>query len=129
LHQVDATTMNRVDLIKRIDHHESLVKKDNEMKLGQIASLRQDIHELKNVYQSFQVKEVPCHMDAVFVNILNDKEDHLFLIDWEYSGLCDRFWDIATLSLSLLLDEAEEVFFLSYYFCGSPNEEDLKRLH
>lgn len=129
LHHAEAPTMNRFDLFKRIAHYETLVKNENEMKLDQIASLRQDIHKLKNVYQSFQVKEVPCHMDAVFVNILKDKEDHLFLIDWEYSGLCDPLWDIATLSLSLLLDEEEEMFFLSYYFGRSPNEEELQRLH
>src|SRR5699024_1055415 len=71
----------------------------------------------------------PHYKDVVYINKLKNKEDYLLQIDWEYIGLCYPLWDIATLSLSLLLDEEEEVFFLSYYFGRSPNEEELQRLH
>lgn len=129
LHEADDVMTQRFDLFQMIDHYEQLAYVENTLQPKKLASLRAEIASLKNVYQSYDIQAAPCHMDAVSINILRDEADRLYLIDWEYSGMFDPLWDVATLFLSLELTEEEELFFLTTYFRCEPNAEALQRLH
>src|SRR5699024_8200680 len=83
---------------------------------------------LKGIYESFHVIETPCHIDAACSNMIYDSNGGLFLIDWEYSGMFDPMWDIATLFLSFNMTSDEEMFFLKYYFQLDLTTEELQRI-
>lgn len=129
LHGSDDIMYDKHDLSEMILYYETLVLEENQMKMERITPLRAEIHALLHVYESFSIQEVPCHMDAVFINILKDKHEQLFLIDWEYSGMFDPLWDLATLFMSLGMTEEEEHFFLTHYFGHEPNQTEKQRLH
>lgn len=57
----------------------------------------------------------PCHNDLVAENIVKSG-DKIYLIDWEYSGMNDPMWDLASHFLECQFNSEEEQIFLTYYF-------------
>lgn len=129
LHHSDKIMYQRYHLSEMIHYYERLAFEENRVKMEGIMPLRAEIHALLHVYESFYFQEAPCHMDAVCINILKDKQEQLCLIDWEYSGMFDPLWDLATLFLSLEMTEEEEALFLTNYFNREAHLVERQRLH
>ncbi len=66
----------------------------------------------------------PCHNDLVAANLVKNKEDRMYLIDWEYSGNNDPMFDIAALFLENDFSKTDEDLFFSYYY---PDTEVTKK--
>lgn len=128
LHHSEKPMENRFRLFDLMVHYESLVKPVNIFIIDMLAPLKQDIMELKVIYESLHVKETPCHIDSVCSNLVRSGSDKLFLIDWEYSGMFDPLWDLATLFQSFELTEEEKMFFLTHYFGREPTNVELQRI-
>jgi thiamine kinase-like enzyme len=58
---------------------------------------------------------VPCHNDLLTANFLDDGE-RLRILDWEYAGMGDRFFDLANFASHHDLGPDEEAAFLAAYF-------------
>ena len=58
---------------------------------------------------------VPCHNDLLNANFLDDGE-RLRIVDWEYAGMGDRFFDLANFSINHELDAAQSEALLEAYF-------------
>ncbi len=61
---------------------------------------------------------VPCHNDLLTANFLRSDGD-LRIVDWEYAGMNDRFFDLGNLAVNNGLSEDEEHVLLEAYF-GEP---------
>jgi thiamine kinase-like enzyme len=72
------------------------------------------------------VTPVPCHNDLLTANFLDDGE-RLRIVDWEYAGMGDSFFDLANFSINNELDEAGRGALLAAYF-GSVRFEDASAL-
>jgi thiamine kinase-like enzyme len=68
----------------------------------------------------------PCHNDLLNANFLRDG-DRLWLLDWEYAGMNDRYFDLANLTVNNGLDADDEVALIDAYF-GGASERRLARL-
>ena len=68
----------------------------------------------------------PCHNDLLNANFLDDGE-RLWLVDWEYAGMGDRFFDLANFAVNNELGPAEDGLLLRAYF-GAERDEDLASL-
>ncbi len=68
----------------------------------------------------------PCHNDLLNANFL-DEGGRLWIVDWEYAGMGDRFFDLANFSVNHELSEAEETIFLAAY-AGKTSDEDVRAL-
>ena len=69
---------------------------------------------------------VPCHDDLLNANFLDDGE-RLRIVDWEYAGMGDRFFDLANFSINHELDEAASEALLMAYV-GEVRREDARAL-
>jgi thiamine kinase-like enzyme len=58
---------------------------------------------------------VPCHNDLLAANFIADGE-RLWIVDWEYAGMGDRYFDLANLSINSGFDEADDERLLEAYF-------------
>jgi len=58
--------------------------------------------------------EVPCHNDLLNANFLDDGA--IRIVDWEYAGMGDRFFDLANFSVNHDFGEAEDLELLTAYF-------------
>ena len=68
----------------------------------------------------------PCHNDLLNANFIDDG-GRIWLVDWEYAGMGDVFFDLANFSVNHELDEAGNRELLAAYF-GEPRERDLVAL-
>jgi len=57
---------------------------------------------------------VPCHNDLLNANFLDDGA--IRIVDWEYAGMGDRFFDLANLSVNHEFEAAEDEVLLDAYF-------------
>ena len=60
---------------------------------------------------------VPCHNDLLNANFLDDGE--VRIVDWEYAGMGDRFFDLANLSVNHEFGVEEDGALLTAYFGDS----------
>jgi thiamine kinase-like enzyme len=58
---------------------------------------------------------VPCHNDLLNANFLDDGA-RLRIVDWEYAGMGDRFFDLANFSINHELDPSQSELLLAAYF-------------
>ncbi len=68
---------------------------------------------------------VPCHNDLLNANFIDDGE--IRIVDWEYAGMGDRFFDLANFSVNHEFDIHDDRRLLAAYF-GEAREADLARL-
>jgi thiamine kinase-like enzyme len=64
---------------------------------------------------------VPAHNDLLTANFLLDG-DHIQLIDWEYAGMGDRWFDLGNFAVNNELDDGQEEQLLEAYFGEPPDE-------
>jgi thiamine kinase-like enzyme len=70
--------------------------------------------------------EHPCHNDLLNANFIRGPEG-LRIVDWEYAGMGDRFFDLANFSVNHELTPAEDEILLDAYF-GEVREQDREHL-
>jgi thiamine kinase-like enzyme len=68
----------------------------------------------------------PCHNDLLNANLIDDGE-RIRIVDWEYAGMGDVFFDLANLSVNHELGEAENRMLLEAY-AGAAQDSDLAAL-
>jgi thiamine kinase-like enzyme len=67
-----------------------------------------------------------CHNDLLPSNLV-DGGPNVWILDWEYGGAGDLFFDLANLAANSLFDSEQEVQLLECYF-GKARPDDLRRL-
>ena len=68
----------------------------------------------------------PCHNDFLNANFIDDGEG-IRIVDWEYAGMGDRFFDLANFSINHEFADAENEALLEAYF-GALRDKDLRAL-
>ena len=68
----------------------------------------------------------PCHNDLLNANFIA-RDDRLWIVDWEYAGMGDRFFDLANFSINHELDDDANRALLAAYF-GAVRIEDERAL-
>ena len=83
---------------------------------------------LSGIETALATTEPPClcHNDLLPTNFI-DAGESMQLIDWEYAGLGDRFFDLGNLAANFELDADGEAQLLAGYF-GSATLDHLRRL-
>jgi thiamine kinase-like enzyme len=70
--------------------------------------------------------EVFCHNDLLNANFIADPDGRLWIVDWEYAGMGDRFFDLANFSVNHDLDEDDDAALLASY--GVEDERSLVQM-
>jgi len=73
-----------------------------------------------------EVELRPCHNDLLNANFIDDGE-RLRIVDWEYAGMGDVFFDLANFSINHELDEEPRHALLEAYF-GEGRAQDKRAL-
>ena len=71
---------------------------------------------------------VPCHNDLLTANFLLDADDRLWIVDWEYAGMGDRWFDLGNLAVNNELDEDGEERLLGAYLESAVGDRHRARL-
>ena len=70
---------------------------------------------------------VPCHNDLLAANFMHDGE-RLWIVDWEYAGMGDRFFDLGNFAVNNELTADDEFALLTAYFDEPPMARRLAAL-
>ncbi len=83
---------------------------------------------LRRIGHELKTDEPPClcHNDLLPGNFIDDGVT-VRIIDWEYGGLGDRFFDLGNFAVNHQLSEEQERALLEFYF-GGARPEHLRRL-
>ena len=86
------------------------------------------VHEVAQRIERLRrgAEAVPCHNDLLNANFLDDGE-HLRIVDWEYAGMGDRFFDLANFAINHELDSAQSELLLDAYV-GEARASDAQAL-
>jgi thiamine kinase-like enzyme len=63
---------------------------------------------------------VPCHDDLLTANVLLTADGGLQLVDWEYAGMGDRWFDLGNFAVNNELDTEAEALLIEAYFDEPP---------
>lgn len=72
------------------------------------------MNNMEEVLMSQDFFQKPCHNDLLNGNFL--VTDRIYVLDWEYAGMGDIFFDLANFSNNHELSEAEDLVLLNCYF-------------
>jgi thiamine kinase-like enzyme len=70
---------------------------------------------------------VPCHNDLLAANFIC-VDERLYIVDWEYAGMGDRYFDLANFAVNNELGEGAEESLLGAYFGAPPSAGQLASL-
>jgi thiamine kinase-like enzyme len=84
-------------------------------------------HRIEAVLTGPEHEPVPCHNDLLAANFIRSPRD-LRIVDWEYAGMNDRYFDLGNFAVNNELDEAAETELLSAYFAAPASERRLASL-
>ncbi len=119
---------NKFDFFNKIELYETISK-------NLCIFLCDDYKEMKNrmlknqEFLYWKTDWKPCHNDPVMENFLMDGDLRIYLIDWEYSGMNNPLWDIASFALENNLNKEEEVYLWNCYWEGNfPTQTILEKL-
>jgi thiamine kinase-like enzyme len=82
---------------------------------GNFDWLRTQMYSAKQAFEKDPQPLRPCHNDLLNENFLQ-QDGKIFLLDWEYAGMGDPFFDLANFAVHHKLTDDEERYFLSCYF-------------
>jgi thiamine kinase-like enzyme len=68
-----------------------------------------------------------CHNDLLNANFLRDG-DHVWIVDYEYAGMGDVFFDLGNLAVNNGLDDGASERLLDHYFLGDVRDRHRARL-
>ena len=69
----------------------------------------------------------PCHCDPLCENFLDDGQ-RMWIVDWEYSGMNDPFWDLGDLSVEAGFTQAEDDEMMRAYCQGEVAAAEMGRM-
>lgn len=72
-------------------------------------------HRIEATLVGPEHEPVPCHNDLLSANFIRSPRG-LRLIDWEYAGMGDRYFDLGNFAVNNELDEGQEAELLAAYF-------------
>jgi thiamine kinase-like enzyme len=75
--------------------------------------------EIEAALDAADDRPVPCHGDLLPENLIYDGE-RVRIVDWEYAGMGDRFFDLGNLSINAGFDEGDDEWLLTAYFNEPP---------
>lgn len=121
LHNSKIEMINEFNPFYEIKKYEDIIIKNRYEFYKGYDSIRNKVLNLK---KDLETSLVPSHNDTLPDNFIKDKDGKLYLIDWEYSGMNNRFWDLAAYSLEAELLNFEEDRLLKYYLNREIEEKD-----
>jgi thiamine kinase-like enzyme len=89
--------------------------------------LRRESEKLRPILESGWGPARPCHIDPAPHNFIVAGRQR-YLVDWEYSAMCEPLWDLAGLSIEGEFDAGQDVEMLAAYF-GKAERIWASRLH
>lgn len=116
------------DPISKIDEYKAIMAEHKyEKRYDGWDRIVENLDRIAAAYKKNPPRRVPCHNDTLAENFML-QDEKMRVIDWEYGGMNDGYYDIACVCVENPLDEACEETFLRAYCGGEPSDEARARV-
>jgi thiamine kinase-like enzyme len=121
LHRSKQPFRGHMQLFAKLDEYLQLAHGGDAALAGELGYLKQASLPLRSWLDRHRQPLVPCHIDPAPANFLMDKtmsaaEGCFYLLDWEYSAMCEPIWDLADLAAEAGFTAAQETTLLQLYY-------------
>jgi thiamine kinase-like enzyme len=82
---------------------------------GNFDWLMECLAEAEEALQAEALPHCPCHNDLLNENFIQQGE-RIYILDWEYAGMGDRYFDLANLSVNHEFSDQQDRMLLESYF-------------
>lgn len=126
LHSCGVDTKVPFEVFEMAGSYEKVIIDNNVNMFEDYKDIKAEVMRIKaEIDASVDIKKVPCHNDSLCENwVVGDAR--MYLIDWEYAGMNDGFWDLADVSIEAGYDEACDMMLLSSYLGKEPSVTNKK---
>ena len=115
LHNSGIELKGRFDPFVELEKYETIMEQSNVVPYPGYDQAHEFYIQSKDRLDQMGWNLKPCHCDLVSENLILDKEERMYLIDWEYAGYNDPMWDLAAHFIECEFTPVEEELFESYY--------------
>ena len=115
LHTSGAPLAGEFSFLAELERYEEINRRLGGFWPEDYAAFRAQVMTLRRLQERlYAAAKAPCHNDLVAQNLVRGK-DRLYLIDWEYAGMNDPAWDLASYLQECEHTPEEADYFLSCY--------------
>ncbi len=128
LHRCGEDFQFRFEVFSMINEYLDVLSKGDSVELPD--GYHETVEQSKSVQAALEANPenlVPSHCDPLCENFIR-QSNKMWIVDWEYSGMNDPYWDIGDLSVEGGFTQEMELELLSGYLGRSPNEYDIGRM-
>jgi len=128
LHNSGMQFLGEFDPVAGIDNYENILQNKNftERYDGWDETYK-TVLRIKEIYKKNPPKLAPCHCDILAENFMYDGKD-MKLIDWEYGGMADPYYDASGIITENVLSEKATDIYLNALFGGKPTDEQYAKI-
>lgn len=126
LHTSGRKTDFEFNIFDEIENFKLKIKNSHRDDFEDMNLMNDKIYKLKEFLDKDNVKNCLCHCYSYNLNFLMDKNDGMYLIDWEYSAMSDPAGDIGCFITCSKYSFDESIEIIKEYFDGNPTDEELR---
>ena len=126
LHNSNVDTLVNFDIFEKAQLYENIILNNSILLYDNYYEIKSIVLSIYNDISKKDFFKVPCHNDCLVDNWVLDENNHLYLIDWEFAGMNDPFWDLSCLSIESDYSFDDDNILLEYYFNRKVTSEERK---
>jgi thiamine kinase-like enzyme len=127
LHTCGEDFKSRFELFSMIDEYLGILDKLGATLPDGYGDVVETAAPVRQALEANPVPLVPSHCDPLCENFLDTGTD-MWIVDWEYSGMNDPFWDLGDLSVEAGFDTGQDRAMMNAYCSGSYTEAQFGRM-
>ncbi|MGF7110191.1 phosphotransferase [Treponema pedis] len=128
LHSSNIKVEHEFNFEERINYYEKLANEKNGILYNDYLEVREMVREISDYLKRLEKSFALTHIDLVPDNLLIS-ENEVYLIDWEYAGMCDPLADLAMFSIYSYYENEQIENLMNIYFEREPSENERLRVY
>jgi thiamine kinase-like enzyme len=122
-----AVFKNRIDVFEMLRKYTKIARDIDAPMPAELESLLLVMNDIEKAMERDAPADVACHNDLLSENFIVDAAGKMWIIDWEYGGMTDPFFDLGDFIMEHPFSREEERL-ISATYCGEMNEGRFGRM-
>ena len=118
---------NKIEIFDMLRRYTKVSREINTPMPDRLAAMLKRMDEIEEATARNPVPDVACQNDLLSENFIIDADGKMWVIDWEYGGQTDPYFDLGDFCVEHPLSEEEERFIIARY-CGAFDEVAYARM-
>jgi thiamine kinase-like enzyme len=123
----NAVFSHKIDLFQMLRDYTKVAREINAPMPERLAAMLKVMADIEEATARDPVPDVACHNDLLSENFIIDANGKMWIIDWEYGGMTDPYFDLGDFVMEHPYSREEERLIIETY-CGGMDERLFGRM-